>query len=102
VIKESSLIGDLEIWGTHIYFASEAREDVYALFSANAGVSLYYNNVPKFETTGVGATVFGSLNVSDDVNVGVSTDQGVILTSPNGTKYRLYVDDAGILGTTSV
>lgn len=37
-----------------------------------------------------------------DISVGVSTAHGIILTSPNGTEYRLIVDDSGNLSTTSV
>lgn len=38
-----------------------------------------------------------------DGNIGIGTDNstGLVLTSPNGTKYRLIVDDAGVLSTTS-
>jgi hypothetical protein len=37
-----------------------------------------------------------------DISVGVNTDHGVVLTSPNGTSYRLIVDDSGNLSTVSV
>ena len=37
-----------------------------------------------------------------DVSVGVSTAHGVILTSPNGTRYRLIVANDGTLSTTAV
>jgi hypothetical protein len=37
-----------------------------------------------------------------DVRVGVNTFQGLILTSPNGTKYRLIVSNAGELSTVLV
>jgi len=37
-----------------------------------------------------------------DISVGVSTAHGIILTSPNGTQYRLIVDDAGALSTSAV
>jgi DNA repair exonuclease SbcCD ATPase subunit len=37
-----------------------------------------------------------------DIRVGVNTSEGVILTSPNGTKYRLIVSDAGALSTVLV
>jgi hypothetical protein len=37
-----------------------------------------------------------------DVSVGVSTSHGVILTSPNGTQYRLFVENDGTLKTVSV
>lgn len=42
------------------------------------------------------------LDVIGDVRVGIDTSQGVILTSPNGTKYRLIVDNSGTLSTISI
>ena len=42
------------------------------------------------------------LHVIGDARVGVNTSQGVILTSPNGTQYRLIVDDSGNLSATAV
>ena len=45
-------------------------------FISNAGVGLYYNSNKKFETTGVGATVFGTTQ-TQQLNVsGVSTFNG--------------------------
>ena len=47
-----------------------------ALFKPDGAVELYYDNAKKFETTGVGATVFGTL-VSQQINVsGVTTSSG--------------------------
>jgi hypothetical protein len=37
-----------------------------------------------------------------DISVGISTAHGVVLTSPNGTQYRLIVDDSGNLSTVAV
>jgi hypothetical protein len=37
-----------------------------------------------------------------DIKVGVNTSQGLILTSPNGTKFRLIVDNSGVLSTVLV
>ena len=37
-----------------------------------------------------------------DIRVGVDTSQGLILTSPNGTQFRLTVDDGGILTAVGV
>jgi hypothetical protein len=42
------------------------------------------------------------LDVGGDVKVGINTSQGVILTSPNGTQYRLIVDDSGVLSTVAI
>jgi hypothetical protein len=47
-------------------------------------------------------SVSGISTFNNDINVGVSTAHGVILTSPNGTRYRLIVDNDGSLSTTAV
>lgn len=88
-----------------------------AVFDANTFdaefVKLYYGGNEKFATVGAGVTVTGTtftnqLSVSGvstfsgNVRVGVNTSSGVILTSPNGTQYRLIVDDAGALSTVAV
>lgn len=48
------------------------------------------------------ATVGGDLTVTGDTFVGVDTSTGLVLTSPNGTQYRLIVDNSGNLSTTIV
>lgn len=61
---------------------------------------------PNFilENVGIGTTnATSKLTVrGGDISVGVSTAHGVILTSPNGTQYRLIVDDSGTLSTVAV
>jgi len=43
------------------------------------------------------------LDVQDsDLYVGIGNTRGVVLTSPNGTAYRIVVDDSGNITTTSV
>ena len=43
------------------------------------------------------------LDVQDsDLYVGIGNTRGVVLTSPNGTAYRIIVDDSGNITTTSV
>jgi hypothetical protein len=59
--------------------------EVYAKFTKNSSVKLYYDNSKKFETTGIGITVFGNtetqtLNVS-----GVSTFTGAATFNGNIT-----------------
>jgi hypothetical protein len=87
--------------------------DNLAVFTPDGSVELYYDNSKKFETLGAGVTVTGTtftnqLSVSGvstfsgNVRVGVDTSTGVILTSPNGTQYRLIVDDSGTLSTVAV
>jgi len=60
--------------------------------------------IPPSGNIGIGTTNASSkLTVrGGDISVGVSTAHGVILTSPNGTQYRLIVDDFGTLSTVAV
>lgn len=53
---------------------------------------------------GIGTTIpVSKLEVQGgDIKVGVNTSQALILTSPNGTKYRLIVNNAGALSTVSL
>ncbi len=37
-----------------------------------------------------------------DISVGINTSNGLVLTSPNGTQYRLIVNDAGALSATAI
>ena len=55
-------------------------------------------------SVGIGTTVPTSkVTVIDgDVSVGINTTHGIVLTSPNGTSYRLIVDDSGNLLTTLI
>ena len=107
-------VGDLYLLGTAaINLQNSAGSETYAKFNVDGASELYYDNSKKFETTGYGATVTGTietqqLNVSgvstfqSDVKVGVNTSVGLVLTSPNGTAYRLLVDNAGTLSTDPV
>ena len=65
--------------------------------STNAGIHTLSN-------VGIGTTnPISKLEIQGgDVRVGVDTSNGVILTSPNGTKFRLVVDNSGALSTVIV
>lgn len=59
-----------------------------------------YNTFFTSGSVGIGTTIPTSkLHVVGDARVGINTSQGVILTSANGTSYRLIVSDAGVLST---
>jgi hypothetical protein len=62
------------------------------------GNSEFYGNV------GIGTTnPTSKLTVRDgDISVGTNNSHGVILTSPNGTRYRLIVSNAGALSTVAI
>ena len=70
--------GNLNVWGDNIAFFNSAGNEFKATFTTNGSVGLYFDNANKFETTGYGATVFGTLQ-SQQLNVtGVSTFTGDI------------------------
>lgn len=60
----------------------------------------------RITNTGIGIgtnTPIAKLDVlGGDIKVGINTSTGLILTSPNGTKYRLIVDDFGSLSSVLV
>jgi len=60
--------------------------------------------IHTLSNVGIGTTnSTDKLTIRDgDISVGINTDYGLILTSPNGTRYRLVVNDDGILSTTFV
>lgn len=57
----------------------------------------------QWETKGFNLIIQGVDNPLDkDFTLIQSVDSGIILTSPNGTKYKLGVDNSGNLTTTAV
>ena len=55
------------------------------------------------DRVGIGTAIpRAKLDISGDVYVGTSQATGVVLTSPDGTKYRLIVANGGALSTTAV
>ena len=67
-----------------------------AVTAANSGLDALNVNV------GTALTVVGVSTFSGQVNVGVDTSVGVIMTASNGTRYRLIVEDDGSLSTVAL
>ena len=88
--------GDLRIRGDVIKLAREDSSERYIECNVNNAVQIFHNGTERFTTTSSGVTVTG------DAKVGTSQSAGVILTSPNGTEYRLIVADDGTLSTSAV
>lgn len=64
----------------------------------NANKVAISTNVTVGNCVGIGTTnPTVKLHVIGDARIGINTSQGVILTSENGTKYRLIVNNAGTL-----
>ena len=77
-IKNNDFDGALYLTNTGtdgVYIRSTATE-LGASFKVNAEANLYYDNTLKFSTSGVGATVYGDLQVNSGANIaGVVTAQ---------------------------
>ena len=69
-------------------------------YSFNTNAQETYAVITREGNVGVGTTrPRTSVDVNGDVSVGFSTAHGVILTSPNNTRFRLTVDNSGNLTT---
>ena len=88
--------GELRIRGDIISLERADDTEKYLECNVNEDVLLFYNGNQKFATTNTGVTVTG------DAKVGTSQAAGVILTSPDGTEYRLIVANGGALSTSEV
>ena len=77
--------GDLYIragLGEKIHFQKWSGGDTLADFNTDGSVDLYYDNTQRFSTSGVGATVFGQLDVTSGVyltDTGTDSSAGPIL-----------------------
>ena len=70
------------------------------LSDGDGNVRFYANSSGN---VGIGTTnPTEALQVGGNARVGINTSQGVILTSPDGTKYRLFVENGGTLKTIAV
>ena len=96
--------GSLYISGSDINIQQDSTNETLAKFIGGGAAELYYNDSKKFETTGTGVTVTGTL-VADQINVsGVSTFQNDVKvaeysygTNSNqiilgNNKFRIYAD----------
>ena len=71
-------------------------------FSDNAKATFGAGNDLEIHSNGTNGVVGGAVSFTSDVTVGTSQAVGVVLTSPNGTKYRLVVANDGTLSTSAV
>jgi hypothetical protein len=87
--------GNLIIQSTNFQLLKDDGGEFIMQGISDAEVSLYYNGSKKFETTNTGALVTGDLEIAN-------SSDGIILESPNGTRFRITVDNSGNLSTTSL
>lgn len=105
--------GTLYLAGDSIHFIDYISNETYATFIKNESAGLYYDNVKKFATTGIGVTVFGSLesqeldvfgasNFYDSLvinnDVSISSPEPGTLTFETNTNERLRITPTGSVG----
>jgi plastocyanin len=72
-------------------------------YSFNTNNQETYAVITREGNVGVGSTrPRSSVDVNGDVSVGISSVHGVILTSPNNTRFRIIVDNSGNLTTAQI
>lgn len=103
------VVGDIRVTGVSSFFDGPVLIDNSSLL-IGSGTSTGTES-QKLQVTGnayvsgnlgIGTTApSAKMDVRGDLRVGINTSQGLILTSPNGTTFRLVVDDSGTLGAIS-
>ena len=97
------------VWNNSARFAIDYNGDYnvpssgmleFTGYSFNTNSQETYAVITREGNVGVGTTrPRTSVDVNGDVSVGFSSAHGVILTSPNNTRFRLTVDNSGNLTT---
>ena len=115
--------GNLQVYGTapNIFLRDTDNNPDYRFMNSHGSVKIFdeTNGLDRFIINPAGkvsvlydldvdghtnldnVSIAGVTTVTGDVNVGTSQASGVILTSPNGTRYRLVVANDGTLSTTA-
>ena len=61
--------GQLQIRSDEIRLLNQATDEDYAFFRDDGAVELYYDNSKKFETTGIGVSIYDDLNIGTGVTI---------------------------------
>ncbi len=84
------------------YNLSWDKSDNALEFTDNAKATFGAGNDLEIHSNGTTGVVGGAVSFTSDITVGTSQAVGVVLTSPDGTKYRLVVANDGTLSTSAV
>jgi hypothetical protein len=100
---------DNTIGRTFIYYQDEDGSQWVDASPSGLFGNWTYNNTETYTQTnvGIGTTTLilptSKVEVyGGDLRVGINTSEGLIMTSPNGTNYRLIVNNDGTLATVAV
>jgi hypothetical protein len=98
-IIEDNPIGSLVIAGNNIEFRDTSLADLYAQFTTDSGVELFYNNEKRLETVGTGISIFSGIGGTSDVSTIYGPSEIIIDPAPTldnrglvRIKGDLYVD----------
>jgi len=97
-LKNSETGGDLRIRGDKILLKRSDDSGRYLEANKNQDVKLFYNEIEKFATTGIGVTVLGNTETQTLNVTGVSTFAGIVTTSSDlYVGGDLYISDDLVL-----
>ena len=88
--------GNLKFLSNNFRFSNADESKLVATFTPTTGVGLYYNNDLKFETTGLGITVYGETEVERLYVTGISTFEGTVSLEADVTADTQIVVGGGI------
>ena len=77
----AGVAGTLAIGADKLILRNKDGNEPYLEANDNGSVKLYNDFIPRFETSGIGATVYGQLDTTNLNVTGVSTFVGVVTTS---------------------
>ena len=92
-IQHTAGAGYLVLSGNNVDLRSTTANHVYLRANYNKSVDLYYNNTKRFATSGVGATVFGELDVTGPADI-----EGNLTVGVGGTTITTVVGAAASVG----
>jgi len=89
-IIEDNPTGSLVIAGDNIEFRDTSLADLYAQFTTDSGVELFYNNEKRLETVGAGISIFSGLGGTSNVSTIYGPSEIIIDPAPT-------LDDRGLV-----
>jgi len=103
VIKETGS-GSLILAGDNVVIRNSANNENKASFISDGSTNLFFNNGKKFETTGIGASVLGTLEVFSFAEIGSGLNVSGIVTATtfNGALHGTALLSEGLTGTPDI
>ena len=90
----------LKIAGNTVRITNQGTNETQALFTANAGVDLYFDNAKKLDTEAYGIEVTGTVGTDTLIVTGVSTVASMIFSAGTNTNGVAYFDANGQVQST--